>query len=30
VFAIDSTNAHQQSAPSPWRIFTYTVWHFKP
>jgi hypothetical protein len=25
VFAIDSTNAHQQSAPSPWRIFTYTV-----
>ena len=25
VFAIDSTNAHQQSAPSAWRTFRYTV-----
>jgi hypothetical protein len=25
VFAIDSTNAHQQSEPSPWSNFNYTV-----
>lgn len=25
VFAIDSTNSHQQSPPSAWRIFKYTV-----
>jgi hypothetical protein len=25
VFAIDSTNAHQQSAPSAWRTFRYTI-----